>query len=114
MPIFNSPAFVQQCFAVHPLSLSVKMISLPDKVGIVCGNCNMRHRLTVSLFQSQIGEEPLVEAGAAHGLQQCMGEHPVDLRVSRVSAETESVQLRCRVCRRSYQMNISLFETYQP
>ncbi len=113
MPVFQSPAFIQQCFAVHPLSLSVKLVSLPEKIGILCTNCNMRHRLQVARCQSQIGEEPYTEIGAADSLGQCMADHAVDLRVSQVSAHTDLVELRCRLCRRAYQMDVSLFETHQ-
>ncbi|MGB0909630.1 MAG: hypothetical protein ACPGYT_04660 [Nitrospirales bacterium] len=113
MPVFQSPAFIQQCFAVHPLSLSVKMVELPEKVGILCENCNMRHRLQVSNCQSQIGDEPFTEAGAAHSLKQCMADHAVDLRVSQVNSQTDCVEFRCRLCRRAYQLDVSLFETHQ-
>ncbi|GJL50980.1 hypothetical protein [Candidatus Nitrospira salsa] len=113
MPIFKSPAFIQQCFAVHPLSLSVKMVALPEKVGIVCANCHMRHRLQVTVCQSQIGDEPFTEVGASQSLEQCMADHAVDLRVSQVNVKTDSVQFRCRPCRRVYQMKVSLFETHQ-
>ena len=114
MPIFKSGAFIQQCFAVHPLSLSFKMITLPDKAGILCANCNMRHRLTVGVFQTQVHDEPLVEHGAAEQLEKCTKAHADDLRVSGVNVEHDTVQLRCRVCSRTYQMNVSLFETYLP
>ncbi len=114
MPIFNTGAFLQQCFAVHPLSLSFKMITLPDKVGILCSNCNMRHRLTVTNFHSHLQNETLPEGGAAPFLKQCAETHSEDLRVSGVNVERDSVQLRCRECQRTYHINVSLFETYQP
>ena len=114
MPVFKSGAFIQQCFAVHPLSLSFKMITLPDKVGILCANCNMRHRLTVEVFHTQVHDEPLVEQEAAQQLENCTKVHADDLRVSGVSVEHDAVELRCRACRRMYQMTISLFETYLP
>ena len=113
MPIFKSPAFIQQCFAVHPLSLSVKKVALPEMVGILCTNCNMRHRLQISLCQSQNGDEPLTDVGAAQSLEHCMADHAVDLRVSQVSSESDFVQFRCGLCRRAYHMNVSLFETHQ-
>ena len=112
--IFKSGAFIQQCFAVHPLSLSFKMLSLPDKVGVLCTNCNMRHRLTVRLFKSQLGEEPLEEVGATDKLAQCTAAHPEDLRISEVSVERDSIQFRCRKCKRAYHVDVSLFESHQP
>ena len=114
MPIFKSGAFIQQCFAVHPLSLSFKMITLPDKVGILCANCNMRHRLTVKLFQAQKHDEPLTEIGAAQQLERCTATHAEDLRVSGVQVEKDFIQLRCRVCKRTFHIDVSLFETYLP
>ena len=89
------------------------MVALPEKVGILCTNCNMRHRLQIAFCQSQIGEEPFTEIGAAQSLEKCMADHAVDLRVSQVSAESDSVQFRCRLCRRAYQMDVLLFETHQ-
>ena len=114
MPIFNSGAFLQQCFAVHPLSLSFKMVTLPDKVGILCANCNMRHRLTVKVCHSHRHDEPLTESEAAPNLKQCAEAHSEDLRVSGVNVQSDSVQFRCRECQRTYDVNVSLFETYQP
>ena len=73
----------------------------------------MRHRLQIQVCQSQIGEEPFSEIGAAHSLEQCMADHAIDLRVSQVDAESETVQFRCRLCRRAYHLAVSLFETHQ-
>ena len=90
------------------------MITLPDKVGILCANCNMRHRLTVEEFHAQVHEEPLAEKEAAQHLERCTKAHAEDLRVSGVNVEQDVVQLRCRECKRTYQMNVSLFETHLP
>ena len=114
MPIFNSGAFLQQCFAVHPLSLSFKMVTLPDKIGILCANCNMRHRLTLTMFHPRQQDEPMAENGAVPQLKLCAKTHSEDLRVSDVNVERDSIQLRCRECNRTYHFNVSLFETYQP
>ena len=114
MPIFNTGAFLQQCFAVHPLSLSFKVVTLPDKVGILCANCNMRHRLTVTKFHTHQHNEELTDSGAVPHLKQCADTHSDDVRVSGVNVERDSVQLRCRECQRTYHIQVSLFETYQP
>ena len=90
------------------------MVTLPDKVGILCTNCNMRHRLTVNKFQTHLADGPLTETGAAPHLKNCAEAHPEDLRVSGVNVEKDSVQLRCRECQRNYHIQVSMFETYQP
>ena len=113
MPIFKSPAFIQQCFAVHPLSLSVKKVALPEMVGILCTNCNMRHRLQITLCQTQSEDGPFTDMGAAQSLEHCMADHAVDLRVSQVSSDSSSVHFRCGLCRRAYHLGVSLFETHQ-
>ena len=114
MPIFNTGAFLEQCFAVHPLSLSFKVVTLPNKVGILCANCNMRHRLTVTKFHAHQHNEALTDTGAAPHLKYCADTHSDDVRVSGVNVESDSVQLRCRECQRTYHIRVSLFETYQP
>lgn len=114
MAIFNTGAFLQQCFAVHPLSLSFKIVIRPDKIGILCTNCNMRHRLTIGRIQSQLHDEALIDSGAAPQLNQCAETHSEALRVNGVKVEGDLVQLRCRECQRTYRINVSFFETYQP
>lgn len=112
--IYKSGAFLQQCFSVHPLSLSFKMLTLPDKIGITCVNCQFRHRLTTSTISRIIGDAESFEEGDAESLKSCVTEHKEALHVTEVSVEQDIVQFRCRQCKTGFQVSISLYETYQP
>ena len=112
--IFKSGAFLQQCFSMHPLSLSVKMIALPDKIGIACANCKSRHRLTFSTLIRIIGDSESMKDGADQTLQSCITEHNNALHVTEVSVDQEIVQFRCRLCKIGFQATILVYETYQP
>ena len=112
--VFQSGAFLQQCFSVHPLSLSFKLFARPDTIGIFCLNCKSRHRLTVDTVTRIIGDSELSEADASTKLEACAGHHQEALHVTEVSVERDIVQFRCRKCRTGFQATISRFETYQP
>ncbi len=112
--IYKSGAFLQQCFSVHPLSLSLKMLTLPDKIGIACVNCKFRHRLTLNTISRIIGDSESFQEGAAESLQSCITQHQDALHVTEVSVKHDIVQFRCRLCKTGFQVNISLYETYQP
>ena len=108
MSVFQSGAFLQQCFAVHPLSLSLKLVSPPKTVGVVCTNCRMRHRLTL-----QASEKTGAEDDELLSLHTCSETHPEDVRVSMVDVVQDSVEFRCRPCRRTYVVAIDIIETHQ-
>jgi len=112
--IHKSGAFLQQCFSVHPLSLSVKMLTLPDKMGIACVNCKFRHRLTIENFSRIIGDSASFEDGAATSLESCVSQHKEAIHVTEVSVAKDIVQIRCRHCKTGFQVGITLYETYQP
>lgn len=112
--VFQSGAFLQQCFSVHPLSLNVKLFTMPDTIGIFCINCKSRHRLTVGTITRIIGDSELSEEDASTKLETCAGHHQEALHVTEVSVERDIVQFRCRACRSGFQTTVSLFETYQP
>ncbi len=113
MPTFKSGAFVQQCFASHPQSLSFQALALPDRVVVMCTNCDMRHRFLVRTLTTRAGEEGSPEREAKGDLAQCVAAHPADLRVSAVDVVHDSVKLRCGTCSRTYKITVSAFETYQ-
>lgn len=112
--VFQSGAFLQQCFSVHPLSLSFKLFTLPDTIGIFCTNCKSRHRLTVGTMTRIIGDAECAEEGASAKLETCASHHQEAVHVTEVSVDRDIVQFRCRECRIGFQTTVSLFETYQP
>ena len=112
--VFQSGAFLQQCFSVHPLSLNFKLFALPGTIGIFCLNCKSRHRLTVGTITRIIGDSELSEEDASTNMEACVGRHQEALHVTEVSVDRDVVQFRCRECRVGFQTTVSLFETYQP
>jgi hypothetical protein len=45
--------------------------------------------------------------------QQCSQTHPEDVRISLVDVANNSVEFRCRPCRRTYLLDVGLIETHQ-
>jgi len=113
MNVIKSGAFLQQCFSVHPLSLSLKLVTPPDLIGVVCTNCRMKHRLTlrqVATLASQQSDSP---SDGLVTLASCAQTHPEEVRISFVDVVQDSVEFRCRPCRRTHLLTISQFETQQ-
>ncbi len=113
MGVFKSGAFLQQCFSVHPLTLNLKLVTPPDLVGIVCTQCRMKHRLTIRRVALQKLEEAEVPAEGVQPLQLCSQTHPEDVRISMVDVVNNSVEFRCRPCRRIYILDVEVIETHQ-
>ncbi|MDR4494583.1 MAG: hypothetical protein R3B74_09180 [Nitrospirales bacterium] len=115
MPVFQSGAFFQQCFSVHPLSLCLKLVGLPETLGVFCMNCRMRHRMTVNPLpfseQHDSGQESQVKG--LDGVHACFQAHPDEVRITSVDVERNAVQLRCRPCHQVFTLGIRLFETHQ-
>ena len=114
MTTYQSGAFLQQCFSVHPLSLGVKVVALPNLVGIVCQNCRLRHRLTLhptSDWNQRENSETV--ASMIEELYSCSQRHLEDVRIASVDVVKGCVEVRCRPCRRTYRLDIRLFETHQ-
>ena len=113
MPIFKSGAFLQQCFSVHPLSLCLKLVELPETVGVLCVNCRMRHRLTIRSSAQTPMEQARLEVVDLTALNQCFHVHPEEIRLTAVAVEQETIQFRCRPCHKIFSLTVDLFETYQ-
>jgi len=99
---------------MHPFSLSLKLVTPPELVGVVCANCRMKHRLTLRLVVAPELEKPDLENDEMVSLQACAQSHPEDIRISLVDVVKDLVEFRCRPCRRTFLLEISLFETNQP
>ncbi len=113
MSVYKSGAFLQQCFSVHQLSLNLKLVSPPEIIGVVCTNCRMRHRLTLHPVTAQPRKKTESGNNEMLLLEGCFRGHPEDIRISSVHVERHAVEFRCRPCRRTYLMDVALFETYQ-
>jgi len=113
MTVYKSGAFFQQCFSVHPLSLDLKLVAPPEIIGVTCSNCRMRHRLTLHQVAAQSTARTENGNNEMLLLERCFSGHPEDLRISLVHVERQAVEFRCRPCRRSYVLNVALFETHQ-
>jgi hypothetical protein len=113
MGVFRSGAFLQQCFSVHPLTLNVRLVTPPDLVGIVCTHCRMKHRVTVRQALPQELEKVKNHDEGMLSLHRCSTMHPEDIRISLVDVVNDSVECRCRPCRRTYLLDVELIETHQ-
>jgi hypothetical protein len=113
MGIFKSGAFLQQCFSVHPLTLNLKLVTPPDLVGVVCANCRMKHRLTIQRVVPQEMEGITIVEEGMLSFQHCSKNHPEDVRISLVDVGKNLVEFRCRPCRRTYLLEVSMIETHQ-
>lgn len=113
MSVFKTGAFLQQCFSVHPLTLSLKLVTPPELVGVVCTNCRMKHRLTIRQVAAAESEKTGGSEKGMLSLQSCSQMHPEDVRISMVDVVKDSVEFRCRPCRRTYLLDIRMFETHQ-
>lgn len=113
MSVFKSGAFLQQCFSVHPLTLNLKLVTPPELVGVVCTNCRMKHRLTIRQANTAESEKSKMNDQGLLSLQNCSQMHPEDVRISMVDVVQDTVEFRCRPCRRTYLLDVTMFETQQ-
>ena len=113
MNVIKSGAFLQQCFSVHPLSLSLKLVTPPELIGVVCTNCRMKHRLTLRQMADPATQQSDSPPDGLEALATCAQTHPEDVRISLVDVVNDTVEFRCRPCRRTHLLTIGQFETQQ-
>lgn len=119
--VYKSGAFIQQCFAVHPLCLNLKSLHLPGGLVIRCTSCNMLHRLTLRAVALRVSAVRAVEdeAGtrddrpASTHLEECAAAHPAAIGVRAMDVVREEAGLRCGECRKMYDVEIVSVETHQ-
>jgi hypothetical protein len=73
----------------------------------------MKHRLTVRQVAPQEIENSEMNDEGMLSFQQCSQTHPEDVRISLVDVANNSVEFRCRPCRRTYLLDVGLIETHQ-
>ena len=119
--VYKSGAFIQQCFAVHPLCLNLKSLHLPNGVVLKCTSCNMLHRLTLRAVVLRVSAVRAADGTAAAGtdrpaaahLEKCAAEHLGALSVRALDVVREEAGLRCGECRKMFDLDIVSVETHQ-
>jgi hypothetical protein len=118
--IIRSGAFLQQCWSVHPLCLTVKRVEPECIVVLTCSSCRMVHRVTtgaitrqVSTGDSSLSEQDPGQPDGLAALKTCMGIHALALSVREMDVFQDALWVRCAECRTQYDLTVSQFETHQ-
>lgn len=117
--IIRSGAFLQQCWSVHPLCVTVKRMTDERAVVLSCSSCKSVHYLTVatvtskaSSAQRMVGEEDRRdEPPGEEFLKTCVSAHHAALSLRQMDVFQDLVLLRCADCRRQYELTVAAFET---
>jgi hypothetical protein len=118
---YQSGAFVQQCFAVHPLCLSLKRMDAEGRLLVSCTSCRMMHLLVVEHIVARVAAVPLggevtsakAIPTAKEMLLSCLQAHAEAVTIRELDVIRDSVGLRCAECRRMFDLQVSTFESHQ-
>lgn len=119
--IIRSGAFLQQCWSVHPLCVTVKRMAEDRTLVLTCSSCKSAHHLVLGMVASKDSASlgaagaPLekVEASGESLLNACIATHQASLTLREMDVLQDLVLLRCADCRRHYELTVSSFETHQ-
>lgn len=118
--VIRSGAFLQQCWSVHPLCLTVKRVEPERIVVLTCSSCRMVHRVTTNAVTRQVATgdssvpgPDIAQSDGLAALKVCMGTHAPALSVREMDVFQDAVWVRCAECRAQYDLTVSQFETHQ-
>ncbi|MDO9117047.1 MAG: hypothetical protein Q8N04_08950 [Nitrospira sp.] len=121
--VIRSGAFLQQCWSVHPLCLTVKRIADDRTVVLLCSSCRSAHHLQcnsvvaqASAEQSQSDASVSPVVGESEGLTQlasCIAGHRPALSLREMDVFEDRVLIRCADCRCHYDLAVAQFEMRQ-
>lgn len=119
--VIRSGAFLQQCWSVHPLCVTVRRMMDDCTLVLSCSSCKSAHYLTTRTVISKessarrmsgedlLGDEPSGE----EFLKACVSTHSASLSLREMDVFQDLVRLRCADCRRLYDLSVATFETRQ-
>jgi hypothetical protein len=112
---YKSGAFIQQCFASHPLSLTFKTVTTGVLV-LQCIACRLRHQIAIENLTARTAgsSESQPAKTSQQQLARCVGEHATAVRVSNMNVAVDALELRCRDCRTTFAIEALGFETQAP
>jgi len=120
--VFQSGAFLQQCWSVHPLCISVKRITGENQLALACTACRFAHYVTMGsvVFGPPASEESGASTDASEArpdararLANCLEAHATALSLREMDVFEDLAVLRCAECRRHYTVAVTAFETHQ-
>lgn len=119
--VFRSGAFLQQCWSVHPLCLTVKRVTDGGALVLTCSSCKSSHHLSLTTVVSKdsVGQEAALSVSAGTKEQgdtllgRCIAGHHAMVTLREMDVFQDLVLLRCAECRRQYELTVSSFETHQ-
>lgn len=102
MASYISPAFLQQCFAMHRLDLVIKQIK-GSAIIVFCRSCRLRHTVRVALWDDAV-PGPSTDAAAVlpDALIQCATAHLPAIGVHAVDVVQSYLDVSCAECRATY------------
>jgi hypothetical protein len=119
--IIRSGAFLQQCWSVHPLCVTVKRMADDRTLVLTCSSCKSAHHLSLGMVLpkesgaqdfTKTPSEALADPGEAL-LIQCIATHHAAITLRDMDVFQDLVLLRCAECRRHYEVTVTSFETHQ-
>jgi hypothetical protein len=121
--IIRSGAFLQQCWSVHPLCVTVKRMTDDNRLILSCTSCRFVHHLALASVvvrasavldqaEDSSGGEPFPDGGQAQ-LAGCLADHSTALSLREMDVFEDLALVRCAECRRHYAVTVSAFETHQ-
>ena len=118
--IFHSGAFLQQCWSVHPLCVTVRRMANGNQLALACTSCRFAHYLTLdsvvvratAASERAEGASGEVVSGQTQ-LVGCLDAHAAALSLREMDVFENLALLRCAECRRHYALRVSAFETHQ-
>jgi hypothetical protein len=119
--IIRSGAFLQQCWSVHPLCVTVKRMADDRTVVLTCSSCKSAHYLTLGIVvpknpaahEATEGSHMSKEVSGESLLSSCIMTHQASITLREMDVFEDLVLLRCANCRRYYELTVSSFETHQ-
>lgn len=119
--VIRSGAFLQQCWSVHPLCVTVKRMTDENAIILSCSSCKSAHHLKLAMVTSKASSaQQMAEADARRDeppgeefLKTCVSTHQASLTLREMDVFQDLVRLRCGDCRRQYELTVSAFETRQ-
>ena len=119
--VIRSGAFLQQCWSVHPLCVTVKRMTEENAVVLLCSSCKSAHYLSIATVtaiasSAQQAAVEVASRGEPPGedyLKACVAAHAASLTLREMDVFQDLVRLRCADCRRLYDVTVLAFETRQ-